>query len=440
MTAPREKWLLLSHAFNMDGRAASQTVTDKIPHLRARGIEPIVVSAVTGRRDSQLQHHQVLAPLPSGLRFDLRHWLALRIRNRALLRLAKAAVSLVLLPFYLVEKLLVPLDSHWSWFLTARAAGARVIARERPRLIWSSGGSAGAHVAAWLLKRRYGLPWIAEVHDPMVWKDWSQGPIRYRWFRWVESLICEHADVAWWFTPTALARARERHPALGDRGRLLYPGSNPPPTGSAWAQGPLFVLAHFGSLAPNRNLGDVLAALAQLLRALPECRSRIRLRTYGGDWDAVSRESLRTFPFPEIIENIGRLETDPITGQSGRDRVLQAMRQTDVLLLLHGQDAFCQEYFPSKLYEYLWMDRPILGVIHDNTDLAQLLQRHDHVVVRAGDHPALTDAIGTLFRRWRDGALVGPKQQSPYAAEAAVAQIVGWAASLPGAITGRNRA
>ena len=64
MTAPAETWLLLTHAFNMDGRAASQTVTDKIPHLLARGIRPIVVSAVTGRRDAALEHHQVLAPLP----------------------------------------------------------------------------------------------------------------------------------------------------------------------------------------------------------------------------------------------------------------------------------------------------------------------------------------------------------------------------------------
>ena len=44
-------WLILSHAFNMDGRAASQTITDKIPRLRERGINPVVISAITGRKD-----------------------------------------------------------------------------------------------------------------------------------------------------------------------------------------------------------------------------------------------------------------------------------------------------------------------------------------------------------------------------------------------------
>ena len=53
-------WLILSHAFNMDGRAASQTITDKIPRLRERGINPVVISAITGRKDTEIEHHQVL--------------------------------------------------------------------------------------------------------------------------------------------------------------------------------------------------------------------------------------------------------------------------------------------------------------------------------------------------------------------------------------------
>ena len=34
-----KRWLILSHGFNMDGRAASQTITDKIPHLLGAGIQ-----------------------------------------------------------------------------------------------------------------------------------------------------------------------------------------------------------------------------------------------------------------------------------------------------------------------------------------------------------------------------------------------------------------
>jgi hypothetical protein len=40
----KTRWLILSHAFNMDGRAASQTITDKIPYFLDAGIHPTVFS------------------------------------------------------------------------------------------------------------------------------------------------------------------------------------------------------------------------------------------------------------------------------------------------------------------------------------------------------------------------------------------------------------
>ena len=33
-----KRWLIISHGFNMDGRAASLTVTDKIPYLQDQGV------------------------------------------------------------------------------------------------------------------------------------------------------------------------------------------------------------------------------------------------------------------------------------------------------------------------------------------------------------------------------------------------------------------
>ena len=54
-----QNWLILSHCFNMDGRAASQTITDKIPYLIDAGIKLHVLSAVTGKKDNRprYQHH-----------------------------------------------------------------------------------------------------------------------------------------------------------------------------------------------------------------------------------------------------------------------------------------------------------------------------------------------------------------------------------------------
>ena len=70
---PRPRWLIIAHAFNMDGRAASQTITDKLPHLHNAGIEIVVLSGVSGRQDTQVEHHQLWPMGPAGIKFELRH-------------------------------------------------------------------------------------------------------------------------------------------------------------------------------------------------------------------------------------------------------------------------------------------------------------------------------------------------------------------------------
>ncbi|HVT35527.1 MAG TPA: glycosyltransferase, partial [Nevskiaceae bacterium] len=282
------RWLLLAHAFNMDGVASSQTVTDKLPYLAQAGVRIVAVTAPTGRHDAQLEHHQVFSPLPSGLRYEWRHWLKRNAGGRA--RIYSRIALALLLPFYLLEKILLPFGSHWSWWISAYRRGARIIERERPALIYSSGGANSAHYAAYRLAQRYQLPWLAEVHDPMIHDGWQKGPFQHWWAAHVEKLICRRADAAIWFTPTALARARARNPQLGGRGHLMYPGANPPPHAKIpYLRGEKFVLAHFGSLADNRNLVRVLEAMAQMLQAHPQWREKFLLRAYGGGWDRNTR-------------------------------------------------------------------------------------------------------------------------------------------------------
>lgn len=137
---PRQRWLILSHAFNMDGRAASQTITDKLPHLRQAGIEMVVLSGVSGAPDQHLEHHQVWPAGPAGIRFELRHVLQRRFSKGVIYRTLMTLASLALLPFLFIEKLLRPVESSWSWWLSAYLKG-RALARRQPfDLIYSTGG------------------------------------------------------------------------------------------------------------------------------------------------------------------------------------------------------------------------------------------------------------------------------------------------------------
>ena len=420
----RPVWLILSHGFNMDGRAASQTITDKIPFL-SKSVEPVIVSATTGTPDPVLEHHQLNGWAPSALKFDLRHSLRRRYGSGGAYKLAKAACSLLLLPFYVVERLCIHLESQWSWFYPAYRCGLKVIRDRRPDVIYSTGGANSAHLAGYLLARKTGLPWIAEVHDPMIHSAMTGSRQAYRWAAWLEALICRHADAAFWFTDNALARARVRHPSLGARGHVIIPGAESPGFDDiAYAAGPVLRIGHFGSLNPSRNLDVFFAALGEAIRTEPAMAAEVVFEVYGSQLDSVSQAARDRLPSAAQVKVLGRLEHDPATGKSGRRRVLEAMRQVDLLLLLHGTDSFCEEYIPSKLYEYLWTQRPVVALTWRNPMLDQILEKEGHTHVVADDATALTSALLTLWRRWRTTGLPDNGHPSPYSTQAAVRQIL----------------
>ncbi|MDP1655948.1 MAG: hypothetical protein Q8K91_12370 [Hylemonella sp.] len=438
MTAPfQQRWLILAHAFNMDGRAASQTITDKLPHLRRAGIEVVVLSGVSGTHDTVVEHHQLWPAGPAGLRFELRHVLRRRFGSGALYRSLMILASLLLLPGMLVEKLLWPVESSWSWWLSAYLKG-RALARQQPfDLIYSTGGAFAAHVAGRALKRATGTPWLAEVHDPLVMPGTVPATPQQKMQAEVERLICTDADIAIWFTEQALASARRRHPQLGERGKMLLPGIDQPfQMLPPYQPGTKFVIGHFGSLSATRHLGPVITALEDLQVRRPDLVAATELHVTGGPLDAVSSARVAASPVRDCVRHLGRIEADPITGRSGREQILYRMRTVDVLLLLHGEEPICSEYIPSKLYEYLWMQRPILGIVHANPQMAELLRSQGHVAVLSGTQVGvsgeLAEALEQLFDRWQTQGLPDNGRSSPYTTQAATGQLLGWVRQMAG--------
>ena len=427
----------------MDGRAASQTITDKIPHLQAAGIELVVLSGVSGAHDTRFEHHQLWCAGPAGLRFELRHVLQKRWGKGLAYRVLLLLASLVLLPFMLVEKLWRPVESSWSWWLSAYIKG-RLLARQKPfDLIYSTGGAFAAHLAGRALKQAAGTPWLAEVHDPFITPVLTPGlhveapqTAQQRMQARVEQLICTHADVAVWFTNQALASAQARNPQLGQRGRVMLPGVDKlfdvlPP----YIPGPKMVVGHFGSLSATRNLTPMFKAMELLHADNPGILSKLVLHITGGPLDEVSANYLQGMN-PEVrqaVQHLGRIEFDPATGLSGREQILRRMRATDVLLLLHGQEPICAEYMPSKMYEYLWMQRPILATVHHNPQMNDILIDMGHRVVNTSHQTvdettqALALHLQELLAQWTATCLADSGLTSPYTTAASVGQLLGWA-------------
>lgn len=426
----KTRWLILSHGFNMDGRAASQTITDKIPYFEEAGIEPLVFSSITGIQDQRIPHRQFLAWGPAGFRFDFRHWIANQYGRGWIYKITTRIVSLLLAPFIILEKILLGYSSQWSWAMPAYVHGLQEIRMGRVNVIYSTGGAWSAHLAALWLKKKTNVTWIAEIHDPLVIRKnpsdlgLEKPKSRDAGFRYyLEQQICKSADLAWFFTDGALHYAKVRNTNLDTLGNahgvVVIPGAEPPLKKNTQSNtqnhvrhhhyGNKLHLCHFGSLAKDRSLATVLKAAAQLIASHPEARLHLVVDAYGAPLDDLSKAAIVQYGFDDLLIVHGRLEKDPITGKSGRERVLEAMQAADVLILLHGNDEWCAEYIPSKFYEYLWTGRPIWALSHRNPQLDDMLQERGAYMSHAENEEGVNLTLERIWLDWRKQQLIEPK-------------------------------
>lgn len=417
-------WLILAHCFNMDGRAASQTITDRLPAMMQAGIQPVVLSAPTGDRDDRFPHYQVISPAPSGLLFELRHIIKKGVSSRFVEKLLKALLLVVSAPFLIIEKLILQLDSQWSWFLSATVRGYFVGRKYRPQIVYSTAGPPSTHMAGFCLHKLLRRPWLAELHDPLIYDDERPRWHNYLFKKWIEKTILANAAAVIYFTDKALESATRRHKLKG-RAVVLRPGADLPDLdGADYTPRDRLHLGHFGSLAADRNLAAIIKGLAAIFESRPELRERICLDVYGAQLDPASRAALQKFPLGDAFCAHGRLEFDPRTGKSGRQQVLEAMRRSDVLLLVYGTDSACQEYIPSKLYEYLLMRRPILGLASRGSELESILTATGHTVVAEEDPAAVQAALLIFIEDWLAGGLPDSRFESSFTVGNAVDQLL----------------
>ncbi len=421
----------------MDGRAASLTITDKIPYFLEAGVKPIVFSAITGLKDERFPHKQFLAWGPAAFRFDFRHWIANQYGRGFIYKLLTRTVSILLAPFIGIEKLLLGYSSQWSWALPAFVRGYLLIRSGKVDVLYSIGSAWSAHLAGVWLKRATGLPLISEVHDPLVIRKnpndqgFEKPKNRDARFRhYLESQLCKYSDYVWWFTDGALHYAKVRNPNLNTpgnaRGFVVMPGANPPGEMQGTSQhqyGEYLNLCHFGSLANDRSLSIVLRAAHTLFQKYPDARNHLRVHAYGAPLDSLSVAAINQYGFSDVLLAHGRLERDPVSGKSGRERVAQKMQEADALILLHGNDEWCAEYIPSKFYDYLWSGRPIWGITHRNPQLDQMLLDRKSYLSADGDEEGIAMALERIWLDWQQKQLLQPIWQ-PIGVDQAVSSIL----------------
>lgn len=348
-------------------------------YLPASGWEPLVLSAHQRAYESTsaAQLHEIAPSTVVTRAFALNTARHLSLRGRYL--------GLMALP-----------DRWCTWLLGAVPAGLGMLRRYRPQVIWSTYPIATAHLIGYALRRLTGLPWLADMRDPMFDADFpAPGPVR-RAHQWLERLTVAHSSMVVCTTPGAVAVYKQRYPAIpAARFRLVenaYDEENFSAAeaslalaGIAPRRGPL-VLLHSGAVYPSeRDPTALFEAVAHLLSSgtIGPDTLRIVLRATGHDQQIAA-----------LIEQYAIGAVVSLAPPLGYAEALREMLSADGLLILQASN--CNQQIPAKLYEYLRARRPILGLTDLAGDTAQAL-RHAGI-----DTVAPLDAKAAIVQALQD--------------------------------------
>ncbi|MEM9282407.1 MAG: hypothetical protein AAGA96_11300 [Verrucomicrobiota bacterium] len=362
--SPIERLLIISYHSGIDASAASHHIDDRFPELVRQGVDFEIISSVCGTPHEDYKQYRVFSGLPTGWRFEVRS--LIRRSQSPFSRFFFRVLTLLIGPFYWLERLLVPLDATWSWFLFAAPVGLFRAIRFKPDVIYITSGSDSGQTTGLIVSKLSGIPFISEFQDPIVYQRNPNKRLEKYYKTTLERKLAEYSGRLVYLNENAKKAAQQRIPQYANKMEFIYPGLIAPPKAeiSETYTAGRKIIAHFGTLSGNRNLESVLQALDSL-----EVAEEIEFHLYGHVASDILA-SIEKSPHKRLFKYYGKIP---------RQEALKKMAESDVLLLVQNRNKASTETIPSKAFEYMQTGKPVLGCIHNNKELEALLHSHGHL-------------------------------------------------------------
>jgi glycosyltransferase involved in cell wall biosynthesis len=284
-------------------------------------------------------------------------------------------------------------------------AALDVIKAEKVDAILSTSPPESTHLAARAVHRKTGLPWIADFRDP--WMNLHLLGPATAWHaamhRRMERSVCEEARLIV-TTRWHEERLRAVYPAVRiSRISNGYDGEEMSVLdGIAPSGGPLRIL-HAGMLTQRRSATPFLEALARIVSSGPSWRRLLKIEFIGPREDE-NEQSARRLHLEDVVTF-----RDPLP----HAEILREQRAAHILLLVKHDNPRYDGLVPGKLYEYIGLCRPVLGLAPagEARELIMSLRRGEVAAPSSVDE--IETALRVMLAHHRDGGLDAAYDLSP---------------------------
>lgn len=273
-------------------------------------------------------------------------------------------------------------------------------------VIYSTFSPASNHWLGLELKRRTGLPWVADFRD--LWTDDCRyrepSPSRRASHRRLEQEILEAADVVIGVTPRQSKILSDHVPQFREKFVTITNGFDPddftayePPHARRREE---FVLSYVGRFDLSQTSDEWFAALRSFIAGLGERSSKFILRVVGHVNRTAQARLAATGARCEFVDYVPHREA------------IEAMRDADALLLSAPTGPNGDSVIRAKVFEYLASRRPILAVGAKGGECERIVRACEAGVCATFDVRSIQRALKKLWEAWEaDKPIAGARPE-----------------------------
>jgi glycosyltransferase involved in cell wall biosynthesis len=366
-----KKVLIIAYLFPPIGGGGVQRAVKMAKYLREFGWEPHVLT-VTPSYHATLDK-SLLGQLPEGIHIHRTKEISLggnpaatgTSANKAATAAPPSglATKIKKMVFPVLKKmkkyLLVP-DDQILWLPFAVKKGMEIIDEYGIDAIFSTSGPYTNHLVGLYLKRKTGIPWIADFRDP-----WTQNMHRTdiasrEWLEErLERMVLREADGVLTVTHSFAENFRAKFGDEIKQIEVIHNGFDPADyleLEGLKGEVDTCTFIYTGIFYRERNPRLFLKAIKELIDEGKLDPKKLRLQFAG------------VFDYPGYTENIdcvkqlGLTDIVQVMGNLPHHEALASLKKADILLLVGDTAPGSGDYIPGKLFEYMAVGHPILAL------------------------------------------------------------------------------
>ncbi len=271
-------------------------------------------------------------------------------------------------------------DRHNGWYSTAIKEAKKIVDEEKIDLILSTSSPWTSALVARRLSVLYGIPWIADFRDL-----WSQNHrnefkrIRIFFDRILEKWTLKKARR---LVIVSSERAKKWKKILGDRDihaiTLGYDEESFLKLPVECSNSSKFSICYAGKIKGKQDPGPLFAAMSELIHEGKVNPGFFRCLIFGEVEQWVR----------DLVERYGLQDSVLFMSRVHREKIVDTMQQSTLLLNLSWNDPAETGVHPGKLFDYLGARRPILS-IGSQRDVVQSVLEETQAGVQLWDLQAL---------------------------------------------------